>query len=36
MDIPASNRGAMEVVEKIISDLENTNKNFTILTKIKL
>jgi len=26
MDIPASNRGAMEVVEKIISDLENTNK----------
>ena len=26
MDIPASNRGAMEVVEKIISNLENTNK----------
>ena len=28
MDIPASNRGAMEVVEKIISDLESTNKKF--------
>ena len=28
MDIPASNRGAMEVVEKIVSDLESTNKKF--------
>jgi len=28
MDIPASNRGAIEVVEKIISNLESTNKKF--------
>ena len=35
MDIPASNRGAMEVVEKIISDLENTNNKLYKVYKNK-